>query len=122
MDLNSLESGEIKPNDLSEFVKPYAWVIVPAIIHENSDNKEHIGNLITELRSYGFNPSDDVIITDDTNGLPTVIGPESLNQLKKKSPNIGSFIEKVEAEYEDERIAKLDEAAWLDEVINDLKK
>ena len=121
-DRSRLESGEIKSNDLSEFVKPYAWVIVPAIIHENSDNKEHIGNLITELRSYGFNPSDDVIITDDTNGLPTVIGPESLNQLKKKSPNIGSFIEKVEAEYEDERIAKLDEAAWLDEVINDLKK
>ena len=120
-DRQRLESGEIKPNDLSEFVKPYAWVIVPAIIHENADNKEHIGNLITELRSYGFSPTDDVIITDDTNGLPTVMGPESLNQLKKKSPNIGSYIEKVEAEYEDERIAQLNETEWLDKVINDLK-
>ena len=39
-----------------------------------------------------------------------------------KSPNIGSYIEKVEAEYEDERIAMLNETQWLDEVINDLKE
>ena len=101
------------PNDLDKFMKPYAWVIVPTIIHEDADNKEHIGNLITELRDYGFNPSEDIVSTDETNGLPTLDGPEGLNNVKKKCPNIGLYIEKVEASYEDERIAKLTTEEWL---------
>jgi superfamily II DNA or RNA helicase len=106
-DRTRIEVGEIKASDLDEMNKPYAWVIVPTIIHEDADDKEHIGNLITELRDYGFNPSQDIISTDAKNGLPTVDGPEALNEIKVKCPNIGQFIEKVEADYEAEYVASL---------------
>jgi superfamily II DNA or RNA helicase len=106
-DRDRITSGEIKPNQLTEMNKPYSWVIVPTIIHEDADSKEHIGNLITELRDYGFNPSEDIISTDSKNGLPVVEGPDALNEVKKNCPNIGKYIDKVEADYENEYIAGL---------------
>ena len=102
-----IESGEVNPNDLDQLIKPYAWVIVPTIIHEDDDSKEHIQGLITELRDYGFNPSEDIISTDSRNGLPIIDSVEALNEVKKKSPNIGKCIEKVEADFEAEYIASL---------------
>jgi superfamily II DNA or RNA helicase len=106
-DRERIESSEIKSTDLVEMNKPYAWVIVPTIIHEDADDKEHIGQLITELRDYGFKPSEDIVSTDSKNGLPTVDGPEALNEVKVKCPNIGKYIDKVEADYESEYIASL---------------
>ncbi len=106
-DRERIQKGEIKSSDLGEMLKPYAWVIVPTIVHEDADSKEHIGNLITELRDYGFKPSEDIVSTDTKNGLPTVDGPEALNEVKIKCPNIGKYIEKVEADYENEYVASL---------------
>ena len=114
-DRKNLEEGEIGVHDLDGFNKPYAWVIVPTIIHEDADSKEHIGNLITELRDYGFKPSEDIITTSTPTGLPDVKGPDALNEIKKKCPNIGRYIEKVEASYEEERIAKLSKFELLKE-------
>ena len=102
-----IENGEVKPDELSKLNKPYAWVIVPTIIHEDADSKEHIGNLITELRDYGFKPSEDIVSTDSKSGLPVVEGPDGLNEIKKKCPNIGEYIERVEADYESEYVASL---------------
>lgn len=106
-DRKMMESGKIGPNDLDKMIKPYSWVIVPTIIHEDADSKEHIGILIEELRDYGFNPSEDILSTNVANGLPTIIGPEALNEVKKKCPKIGEYIEKVEADYENEYLASL---------------
>jgi superfamily II DNA or RNA helicase len=102
-----IESNELKPDDLDDMYKPYAWVIVPTVVHEDADDKEHIGNLITELRDYGFKPSEDIITTSNINGLAVIEGPEALNNIKTKSPNIGKYIEKVEADYEMEYLARL---------------
>lgn len=112
-DRDRISSGEIKPSDLDEMNKPYAWVIVPTVVHEDADDKEHIGQLITELRDYGFNPSEDILSTNLKNGLPTIEGPEALNEVKIKCPNIGNYIEKVEADYESEWVAKLSPEQWL---------
>ena len=106
-DRKRIENGEITPNDLGEMNKPYAWVIVPTILHEDADSKDHIGSLIEELRSYGFNPSEDIVSTNMTNGLPTIDGPEALNEVRRNAPNIGEFIDKVEADYESESEASL---------------
>lgn len=106
-DRGRIETGEISPNDLDKMIKPYAWVIVPTIVHEHADSKQHIGNLIIELRDYGFKPSEDIVSTDSKNGLPVVDGPEALNEIKKKCPNIGQYIEKVEADFESEYVASL---------------
>lgn len=114
-DRQRITSGVIKSNDLDDMNKPYAWVIIPTIVHEDADDKEHIGQLITELRDYGFKPSEDIVTTDSKNGLPTVDGPDALNEVKKNCPNIGKYIEKVEADYEEERIAKLSKLELLKE-------
>lgn len=106
-DRERITAGEITPNDLTELNKPYAWVIIPTIVHEDADSKDHIGQLIMELRDYGFKPSEDIVSTNPSNGLPTIDGPEALNSVKKKCPNIGEYIEKVEADYENEYIASL---------------
>lgn len=108
-----IENKEINPNDLDEMIKPYAWVIIPTIVNEDIDDQVHIGNLIAELRDYGFKPSDDIISTDSKNGLPTIDGPDALNEVKAKAPKIGEYIEKVEAKYEEERIAKLGIEDWM---------
>ena len=114
-DRSRIEKGEIKPDQLDDMIKPYAWVIVPTIIHEDADSKDHIGELITELRDYGFKPSEDIVSTDSKHGLPTVEGPEALNEVKKNCPNIGKYIEKVEADYEEERLARLSKIELLKE-------
>jgi superfamily II DNA or RNA helicase len=106
-DRDKIANGQIRPDQLDEMNKPYAWVIVPTIIHEDADSKEHIGNLITELRDYDFKPSEDITSTDLSKGLTIIEGPESLNQVKKICPNIGKYIEKVEADYENEYVASL---------------
>lgn len=110
-----LESGQIKPDELDKMNKPYAWVIVPDIIHGDTDNRQGIVDLIDELRDYGFKPSEDIVTTNPNNGLPTIDGPDALNEIKVKSPNIGQAIEKVEADYENERIAKLSKLELLKE-------
>lgn len=114
-DRERITNGEIGINDLNEMNKPYSWVIVPTIIHESADSKEHIGQLITELRDYGFNPSEDIVSTDSKNGLPTVDGPEALNEVKVKCPNIGQYIKNIEAYFEEERIARLSKLDLLKE-------
>jgi superfamily II DNA or RNA helicase len=121
-DRKAIESGEIKPHELDRMNKPYAWVIIPTIVHEDVDSKEHIGNLITELRSYGFKPSEDVVSTNMSNGLPTVDGPEALNEIRVKCPNIGQYVDQVEADYEKEKIASLSEDQWEQMILSELSK
>jgi len=106
-DRDKLEKGELDPMKVEGFIKKYAWIIIPTIIHENLDNKVHIGELVHKLRDFGFNPIDDIVISNDANGLPTVEGLDALNKLKKNCPNIGQNIEEVEASYEDEKLASL---------------
>ncbi len=117
-DREGIENGSIKPDELDKFNKPYAWVIIPTIVHEEADSKEHIGNLITELRDFDFNSSEDIISSNIKNGLPTLDGPEALNTIKKKCPNIGNSIDEIEADYESERIAGLSEITLLQENLN----
>lgn len=117
-DRQKLAEGKLDPKKVDGFTKKYAWIIIPEIIHENLDNKSHIGELVHKLRDFGFNPVDDIVISNDANGLPTIDGPDALQQLKKRCPIIGQNIEDVEAEYEDERIASLSMEEYINEIFN----
>lgn len=114
-DRKRIETGEIGSDQLDEMNKPYAWVIIPTIIHDDIDDKVHVESLINELRDYGFKPYEDIFSTGGVKGLSKLDGPDALNEIKKKCPNIGQLIEKVEADYEDERIAKLSKLDLLKE-------
>lgn len=116
-DRKRLTSGEIKVDELEEFNKPYAWVIIPTLLHEDSDDKDHIRGLIEELRDYGFNPNEHITSTNMKSGLPTISGLEALNELNKKSPNIGKLIDQIDVDLEEERIAKLSKIDLIREKI-----
>lgn len=127
-DRERLDSGG-DSGDLSKFIKPYAWVIIPAIIHENEDNKNQIESIILELRNeYGLKPYEDIIVSEDKNGIPVVVGLEGQN-FSENTRNVKSIIEEVEHIYEDKIIADLREIEdnrlddlsdeeFLNEVIN----
>jgi len=117
-DRAKFESGEIKPDDLHLMDKPYAYVIVPTLTHSDNDAVDNIGDLIAELREYGFKPTEDVIITDNVKGIGTIEGPEAINELNRQSRSIGEHINNIEMELEDERIASLTGEELLDEIFN----
>jgi len=107
-DRKRIFSGEISSNDLINMFKPYGWVIIPALLFEDVDDNQRIENLVREIRDYGFNPVDDLVISNiDGGGIGVVKGPDVLNEIKKKEPRIGVFIETLQSKIEDERIASL---------------
>jgi superfamily II DNA or RNA helicase len=114
-----ISKKEIQPNDINEFYKPYGWVIIPELLFEDVDNNRRIYNLVDELRDYGFNPVDDLVVSNiNGGGIGVITGPEVLTDLKKRENNVGVFIESLEYSMEEERIASLSNEEFLDEFLN----
>lgn len=116
-DRKRLESGEISSSDLDKMNKPYAYIIIPNVIQSNEDDRVNLTQLITELRSYGFNPSEHIVSSSRVNGIPEVDQLNGLNDIKIKIPNIGELIENLEAEIESEINASLSKRDFLNKVI-----
>ncbi len=112
-DRKRLELGEITPGDLDKMNKPYAYIIIPNVIQSNEDDKVNLTQLITELRDYGFNPSEHIVSSSRVNGIPEIEELDGLNDIKVKIPNIGELIENLEAEIESEINAKLSKKEFL---------
>jgi superfamily II DNA or RNA helicase len=102
-----IDSNQIYVDDLNSMNKPYAYIMIPSVYNGNEDSKENVIQLITELRDYGFNPNEDVIVTDRIHGLTEMEEPEGLNELRRSIPNVGQTIEELEAQLEAEQLAKL---------------
>lgn len=116
-DRKNLESDVIAPHDIHKMNKPYAYIIIPNVIQSNKDDKINLTQLITELRDYGFNPSEDIISSTRINGMVEDDELEGLNDIKKKLPNIGELIENLEAEIESEKNAKLTKKDFLNKTL-----
>jgi superfamily II DNA or RNA helicase len=116
-DRQRLTSGELDVHDLVNFNKPYAYIIVPNVIHSNSDDKENFIQLITELREYGFSPSEDIISSSIINGIPEIEELSGLNEVITRLPNVGQLIENLEAEIENEKNAKLSKIDFLNKIV-----
>ena len=102
------EDGTIDPknaDDIKNMIKPYAWVIVPILSTDNEEDAMRIVELIERLRSYDFNPAEDVITSDRKNGIPTKEGLDAFNELKRVVPTAAQAIDEVIARIEDEEMA-----------------
>lgn len=109
-DRKRIDAGEINPGDptqLKLYRKPYSYVIIPNIIHSNEDDKENMIQLIEELRTFGFKPSEDIIASAIVNGIPEEEEISGLNTLQRRLPNIGVLINNLKAELEAEAEARL---------------
>lgn len=109
----NIESEFIKPSELEKMNKPYAYIIIPNVIHSNEDDKQNIIQLISELRDYGFRPYEDIIASSMIHGIPEFEELEGLNDLNRRLPNVGDLIESLEAEIENEENAKLSKMEFL---------
>ena len=112
-DRKRFERGEIMPNDLDLMNKPYAYVIIPNIVHSNLDDKQYFVQLITQLRTYEFKPFENIITSTMVNGLPIVEELDGLNEVLKRLPNYANLIENLEAEIEAEEDANLTQEDWV---------
>ena len=108
-----LDSGEITVNDLDKLNKPYSYIMIPNIIHSNEDDKANMTELITELRTYGFNPSEDIVSSSIVHGIPQIEELEGLNDLMRRIPKVGKLIDNLEADIEAEELAKLNKLELL---------
>ena len=107
-DRKRIKSGEITSNNLESMYKPYGWIVIPALLFEDIDDNQRITNLVYELRDYGFNPVDDMVVSNiDGGGMGVIDGPDALNEVKKVEPKVGVLIETLQSTMEDERIASL---------------
>lgn len=106
-DRERIDNKQISVNDLSEMNKPYSYIMIPNVYNGNEDSKENIIQLIKELRDYGFNPNEDIVVTDRVNGVSEHEEPLGLNELLKNNHMVGKTIEKLEMELEAENLAKL---------------
>jgi superfamily II DNA or RNA helicase len=112
-DRQRLDNGEITVFDIDKLNKPYAYIIIPNIIHSNEDDKANMTQLINELRSYGFNPSEDIVSSTRVNGIPEHEQLDGLNLVVRRIPKIGQLIDNLEADIEAEELAKLDKTELL---------
>jgi hypothetical protein len=92
---------------LENYVKPYAYVIIPNVTNSNEDDKMNLTGLIGELRSYGFKPFENIVSISYVNGIPQPDTLNGLNNINRRFPNVGALIGNLEADYEDEENAKL---------------
>lgn len=116
-DRERLYKGEITSADIDEFVKPYAWVIVPSYGEIGDDLRATIVEMITNLRTFGFNPLEDVV-TKLSRGsrIPVQIG--MINQKDTRSAALVDFFDDISHEIEsnaeaDRIIRDVAEAATL---------
>lgn len=108
-----IENKEITPHDLSSMNKPYAYVIIPNIIHSNEDDKQNLVQLINQLREFDFSPTENIISSSIVNGIPELEELDGLNEINRRMPVLGEIIEQLEADIESEANAKLSKKAFL---------
>lgn len=99
LDRERLYAGKIKPSQVDEFVKPYAWLIVPSYGQIGNDLRAGIVEMVINLRSFGFNPMEDVVTKLSRGSLiPTSIG--MVNQKDTKAAALVQFFGDIESEIE----------------------
>jgi tRNA(Leu) C34 or U34 (ribose-2'-O)-methylase TrmL len=118
-DRKRIKNGKITSNDLESMYKPYGWIIIPTLLFEDIDDNQRITNLVYELRNYGFNPVDDMVVSNiNGGGFGVIDGPDALNEIKKVEPKVGVLIETLQSTMEEERIASLTTEDFFAELHN----
>jgi predicted helicase len=57
-DRENFNVGAITPQDIDQMNKPYAWIIIPALVGEDQDKLSNLKGLIEELRDFEYEPSE----------------------------------------------------------------
>jgi len=115
-DLDSFKSGEYTHKDLDQMLKPYAWIMLPDI--EGEDSAEDIRDLVKELRTYSFDPKEDIFISNEKGKMPPVslLDPQSIPDARNKA--LQEVLDELQHEFEEEEIASLLHGKTLEEMLD----
>lgn len=114
-DYESFVKGEYGHQDLDAMLKPYAWIMIPDI--EGEDTSEEIVTMIRDLRDYGFEPSEDIYISNEMGKMPPVSLMNPLIKPDVRNPALNAALDEIFHEFENEAIAKLLEDKNIEELI-----
>jgi superfamily II DNA or RNA helicase len=115
IDRNKLLTGKISVNNLSKWKKPYSFVVVHQFNDIEGSQSEEITQMVSNLREFGFEPHEDVII-DTQNGISEKTELDNLLDEDDKRRLAGKLIEKYEIHY---RIEKEKDASLFAEQSNE---
>lgn len=107
-------NGKMTSDDWKKMNKPYAYIIVPNILHANIDDKVLVEQLIYELRTYDFKPYEDIITSQITKGeIEIDEEPVVINESDNRDKKIKNLIKDLHYQIENERLAKLSRFDYL---------
>jgi len=103
-DRDRLKTGEINTVDLSNWEKPYSYVILHEFNETDKSQSEGLAMMVNNLREYGFDPSRDIIIKSQRgSGESEELEILTLDDIDKTKKRLVSKYEtwfKVEAEHQ----------------------
>jgi superfamily II DNA or RNA helicase len=114
IDRSKLSSGKISTDNLNKWKKPYSFVIVHQFNDIEGSQSEEITQMVSNLREFGFEPNEDIII-DTQNGLSEKNELDNLLDEVDKRRLLGKLIEKYQIHY---RIEKEKDASLFAEQSN----
>jgi superfamily II DNA or RNA helicase len=117
-DLEAFQSKKYTHKDLDQMIKPYSWVMVPDI--EGEDSAKDIIDLIEELRTYGFSPTEDIFISNERGQMPPVSLMNPKTEQTRKNKALQRALDELRHEIESEEIAKLIENESIEEMLSHL--
>lgn len=103
VDRENLKNGLINVNNPFGWIKPTGLVTVPIVFNNgvmDSDDAEYVRSLVNDLRSAGFDPSENVIIheprgTVDDDDIPPITGDDNEKKMKNCFDSIFELVEDV---------------------------
>lgn len=100
-----LYSKALEVEDLHRYVKPYSWVIIPTYGELGSEIEEKLTTIVRELRTYDFNPAEDVFVkVDRGQSIPKALDLTTTPD-KKMSSNLSALIFQIKHTIEQEEVA-----------------
>lgn len=74
-----------------KYIKPYSYIILPNYTEENIEQRENWKELLSNIRSYGFKPSEDVVMVDNRGSKK----PQSMTLLNQEQKDVKGIKTKV---------------------------
>jgi hypothetical protein len=107
-DRKSLQDGSITTETLTNWRKPFSYVIVHEFNDLDKSQSESISQMVSNLREYGFDPKRDIIVTSQR-GIGDGESMEDLLDEDDKSRIHGNVVDKYELFFktENEKEARL---------------
>ena len=93
-------AGKISPDDYSEYIKPYAWIVIPEYLQYSNGFSGRFQEIVHLLRTnYKFIPEETVHI-DNVEGLDDEEEPDTVNDKTKNKKHNNSGVDEFWHEFE----------------------